>query len=83
MVLRYFAAARGAMPFARTSTPGLTVVGNVETGATVVELSSRKGWRAQVDGGVLFPMGLIDDGFLHVSYRDLRVVLEVCHGICF
>jgi hypothetical protein len=67
VVVRYFVAVRAAMPFARTPFPGLTVVGAVETGKTVVDLSSRKDWQAQVDGSILFPMGLADDVFLHVS----------------
>lgn len=77
VVLRYFAASRGAMPFARTSIPGLTVVGSVEAGTTVVELSSREGWQAQVDDSILFPMGLIDDVFLHVSSRNSRTFLQL------
>ena len=67
VVIRYFASSRGAMPFERTSFPGLTVVGNIETSTEVVDLSSSKNWQAQVDGSILFPMGLVDDGFLHVS----------------
>ena len=67
VVLRYFAASRAAMPFARTSIPGLTVAGRVEAGSTVVALDSMENWQAQVDGSVLFPTGLVDDVFLHVS----------------
>jgi hypothetical protein len=66
-VLRYFAASRFAIPFERTTHPGLTVVGSVEAGTTAVDLSSHTGWQAQVDDSVLFPTGLLDDGFLHVS----------------
>lgn len=55
------------MPFERTTLPGLTVVGSIEAGSNVVELDSHKGWQAQVDESIQFPMGLIDDGFLHVS----------------
>lgn len=63
---------RGAMPFARTPFPGLTVVGTIEAGdgpdATVVDLrSTGPGWLAQVDESIRFPTGLVDDGFLHVS----------------
>lgn len=66
-VLRYFAASRSAMPFERTAFPGLTVIGSVEAETTVLEISSRVGWQAQVDDSILFPTGLLDDGFLHVS----------------
>jgi hypothetical protein len=54
------------MPFERTTLPGLTVVGSVEEGTNVLQLNSREGWQAQIDGGTQFPMGLVDDGFLHV-----------------
>lgn len=66
------------MPFERTTHPGLTVVGNVEVGANVVDLSSGKGWLAQVDDSISFPTGLLDDGFLHVrcSSRDALYPLE-------
>jgi hypothetical protein len=70
-VLRYFAASRSAMPFERTTHAGLTVVGNVElmSGEPVVELTTLNStdWQAQVDDSILFPTGLLDDGFLHVS----------------
>lgn len=66
LVVRYFASTRSAMPFERTAVPGLTVVGTVEAGMEVVDISSRKDWQAQVDEGISFPMGLIDDVFLHV-----------------
>jgi hypothetical protein len=67
VVVRYFNASRNAMPFARTAFPGLTVVGRIEAGSTSVEVDSRTGWMAQVDDGIEFPFGLIDDVFLHVS----------------
>jgi hypothetical protein len=54
------------MPFERTSFPGLTVVGSVNAEATVVDLCSGKDWLAQVNESILFPTGLVDDGFLHV-----------------
>ena len=54
------------MPFERTTHAGLTVVGSVEAGTTVVDLSSCTGWQAEVRDSILFPMGLLDDGFLHV-----------------
>lgn len=47
--------------------PGLTVVGNAETAAETVQISTGEGWQAEVDSSIKFPMGLIDDGFLHVS----------------
>jgi hypothetical protein len=67
VVLRYFVSSRGAMPFERTSMPGLTVIGKVETAAETVQISTGEGWKAEVDSSIKFPMGLIDDGFLHVS----------------
>jgi hypothetical protein len=69
VVIRYFASSRGAMPFARTSFPGLTTLGLVEAGGKVVDLSSTKNWEAQIDHSTLFPMGRIDDVFLHVSFH--------------
>lgn len=66
-VLRYFARSRAAMPFERTSFPGLTVVGQVDAGEEVVNLDSTNGWSAKVDTSTQFPTGLIDDVFLHVS----------------
>lgn len=59
------------MPFERTALPGLTTVGNVEAGGEAVNLSSTNGWEAQVQDNILFPMGLIDDVFLHVSTSNL------------
>jgi hypothetical protein len=67
VVIRYFAASRSAMPFERTSLPGLTVVGKIE-GAETVDISSSNGWTAYVDESIRFPMGLADDVFLHVSH---------------
>lgn len=66
VVLRYFAGGRTAMPFSRTPMPGFTVVGAVHAGETVVDLDARHDWQAEVDERVLFPTGIIDDGFLHV-----------------
>ena len=73
-VLRYFAASRSAMPFERTTHAGLTVVGSVSggEGTSTVELDSRMDWKAQVDDSILFPTGLLDDGFLHVSSPKSR-----------
>ncbi|KAM0275911.1 hypothetical protein ACHAQH_007298 [Verticillium albo-atrum] len=69
-VLRCFASSRGAMPFERTATPGLTVIGVVQAGDNVIELDSARGWQVQTDESVLFPMGLIDDNFLHIYERS-------------
>ncbi|KAM0814042.1 putative Six-hairpin glycosidase-like protein [Seiridium cardinale] len=69
LVLRYFAASRAAMPFVRTSFPGLTVIGDVKAGDAVVSLNSLEGWQAQIDDSILFPTGLIDDVFLHINER--------------
>lgn len=67
VVLRYFASSRAAMPFERTTYPGLTVHGVIETDSARVDLNSRECWLAQVDDSIAFPTGLVDDGFLHVS----------------
>lgn len=74
-VLRYFPASRSAMPFERTTHPGLTVVGGVEVegGSILVDLTTRMDWQAQVDHSILFPTGLLDDGFLHVRSRSAPV----------
>ncbi|KAL2062125.1 hypothetical protein VTL71DRAFT_6391 [Oculimacula yallundae] len=69
LVLRYFAATRAAMPFERTSFPGLTVVGKIESSGSTVDLCSKSDWTAQIDESVSFPTGLIDDAFLHISER--------------
>ncbi|KAH8691381.1 Six-hairpin glycosidase-like protein [Talaromyces proteolyticus] len=69
LVIRYFASSRGAMPFERTAIPGLTVVGRVHAETTVIDLSSSEGWEAQVENSISFPMGLVDDVFLHISER--------------
>lgn len=70
-VVRYFATVRGAMPFGRTSFPGLTVVGAIETPEATIDLNSREGWSVCVDNSIRFPMGLVDDVFLHVRYCHL------------
>lgn len=61
------------MPFARSSFPGMTTIGKVKVGNEIVDLSSSKDWEAQIDENILFPMGRIDDVFLHVSfiYRNI------------
>lgn len=78
-VLRYFAASRSAMPFERTSHPGLTVVGSAvaEPETSSVELNGRMNWEAQVEDSILFPTGLVDDGFLHVSTPCSKVPSRV------
>ncbi|KAM5387014.1 hypothetical protein ACJZ2D_000307 [Fusarium nematophilum] len=65
VVMRYFASSRGGMPFERTAMPGLTVFGGVEG----QRLDSSEGWLAEVDESILFPMGLVDDVFLHINER--------------
>lgn len=69
VVIRYFASSRAAMPFERTSLPGLTVSGTIQTStdAGIIDLSSRIGWKAQVDESTEFPTGLVNDVFLHVG----------------
>ncbi|KAJ5712394.1 hypothetical protein N7493_008862 [Penicillium malachiteum] len=69
VVLRYFASSRGAMPFERTSMPGFTIIGSVETATETVNLEARKSWEAWVDESVEFPTGRADDVFLHISER--------------
>lgn len=68
LVVRYFSASRAAMPFVRTPFPGLTVVGDIAAGESTLSLNSREGWKAQVNEDILFPTGLVDDVFLHVSH---------------
>lgn len=68
VVLRYFASNRAALPFERSSLPGLTVIGFIDTGNANVDLSSTgEGWLAVVDESITFPTGLADDWCLHVS----------------
>lgn len=69
------------MPFARTSHPGLTVVGSIETDGKTIDFSSRENWQAQVDESVQFPMGLKDDMFLHVSYYSFYCPLCPTNGL--
>lgn len=68
-VLRYFAANRAAMPFGRTSFPGLTLSGTIDVADSVLDLSSGdvKQWAATIRDEVAFPTGTLDDGFLHVG----------------
>lgn len=76
-VIRYFPASRGAMPFERTTHAGLTVTGGVEVEAEtpIVDLTTLINWQVQVDDSILFPTGLLDDGFLHVSSPEPRCSL--------
>ncbi|KAL4920604.1 hypothetical protein BDW62DRAFT_198903 [Aspergillus aurantiobrunneus] len=77
-VVRYFAASRGAMPFQRTSTPGLTVIGSIETENELVEINTAQceHWQAQADESIQFPLGLVDDPFLHINERIAPVALS-------
>lgn len=75
LVLRYFAAVRGAMPFARTAFPGFTVTGLVRMTEHSIDMASLTGWTAQVQAHVDFPLGLIDDWCLHVSLVMKRIVV--------
>ncbi|KAI0483398.1 Six-hairpin glycosidase-like protein [Xylariaceae sp. FL0804] len=70
-VIRFFAANRSAMPFERTAFPGLTMCGTVRIeGSSDVSLDSDpRNWKAVVQDNILFPTGLIDDGFLHIYER--------------
>jgi hypothetical protein len=80
MVVRYFASSRGAMPFERTRLPGLTTFGHAEAGGNTVNLSSAKDWEAQIEHNILFPMGRVDDVFLHVSpVWDTMELLLIFH----
>lgn len=74
VVIRYFAASRSAMPFERTALPGLTVIGKIEAGSDIIDLSSSKDWKAYVDESIQFPMGLADDVFLHVRPNRIRAL---------
>lgn len=76
VVVRYFATSKSAIPFVRTPLPGLTVIGNIETGEEVVNLSSSKGWTASVDESIQFPVGLVDDVFLHVRLTRVEALLN-------
>lgn len=62
-VLRFYPTNGVAVPFARTSTPGITVVGS----AGEVDLSMSDEWDARVEEGLHFPVGSPHDAFLHVS----------------
>lgn len=67
-VLRYFGANRAAMPFGRTSFPGLTLSGTIDVADTVLDIASGEvdQWTTKIRDDVGFPTGTIDDGFLHV-----------------
>lgn len=77
LVVRYFAAVRGAMPFGRTSFPGLTVSGHIQTNQDTLKIASRQGWKAQVLNDIQFPLGLIDDVFLHVRMKSAFVAFAL------
>jgi len=62
------------MPFERTAFPGLTVYGSVEIEGETTSLSSDDDWEAQVEESISFPLGLIDDVFLHVSLHRLSLL---------
>ncbi|KAL2788516.1 hypothetical protein BJX66DRAFT_352655 [Aspergillus keveii] len=87
VVIRYFAASRGAMPFQRTAVPGLTVFGRVESDGEDVVLDSAGGqWEARVDESVTFPMRRVDDVFLHISEHisptiPSQAVAPVAYGL--
>ena len=64
-VIRYFPGARAGLPFVRSHQPGFTLFCvseqiNISTGG--------EGWTAEVHDEIIFPMGLEDDGFLHVRH---------------
>lgn len=67
-VIRFYPTAGVALPFARTNTPGITVVGS----AGGVELSMGSGWEARIEETVGFPVGTPHDVFLHVSRPESR-----------
>lgn len=69
IVIRYFASSKSAFPFERTRIPGFTVTGKVETDfGPSVDLKSSQEWQAYVDESIQYPMGLVDDVFLHVRF---------------
>ncbi|KAL4899291.1 hypothetical protein BDW74DRAFT_171583 [Aspergillus multicolor] len=88
-VLRYFYGVRAAMPFQRTALPGLSVVGTIEADSgEVVEVGTihNEEWVATFDESLSFPMGLVDDPFLHINERITPVspsppITPVLYGI--
>jgi len=83
VILRYFNSLRSAMPFERTARPGLTVTGSVKTAHEAVDLASSNNWLACVDNTIQFPMGLVDDVFLHVrSFLQLRPICIILTHLC-
>ncbi|KAF2762652.1 Six-hairpin glycosidase [Pseudovirgaria hyperparasitica] len=69
-VIRYFASSRGAMPFERTSFPGLTVCGAIDVdGLSTDFCTDEQSWEAHIDHNIEFPTGLVDDVFLHIYER--------------
>ncbi|CAG9997129.1 unnamed protein product [Clonostachys byssicola] len=70
IVIRYFAASRGGMPFERTAYPGITVISDpFAADDQSFNFDSLEGWQAEIDDTILFPKGLLEDGFLHISER--------------
>ncbi|KAG0155278.1 hypothetical protein PDIDSM_853 [Penicillium digitatum] len=78
VVIRYFMASRSAMPFVRTSLPGLTVIGKIETGEGIVDLASSKNWMASVNESIQFPMGLVDDISERITPTDPSPAVTPC-----
>jgi hypothetical protein len=77
VVLRFFAAASTALPFARTAYPGLSLAGSVMKGQhELVDVSTDDRWKGKIQRGTRFPKGLEDDPFLHVSARP-RIATQV------
>lgn len=64
-VIRYFPSSRAGLPFVRSSTPGLTVVGQV--GDIDVSTRNTDTWTAKSHQNITFPTSEPDDVFLHVS----------------
>lgn len=63
-VLRFYPTNGVAVPFARTHTPGITLIGQ----AGGLDLSMSDEWEARVEEGIHFPVGTPHDTFLHVSH---------------
>ncbi|VUC26851.1 unnamed protein product [Clonostachys rosea] len=83
IVIRYFAASRGGMPFERTAYPGMTVISDpFAADDQSPNFDSLEGWQAEVDDTVLFPKGLLEDGFLHNSSYKLDILADV-HSTAF
>jgi hypothetical protein len=70
-VLRFFPGIIAAVPFARASLPGLTVLGNV-IGVGISTGKSDSEWEGRVDDHIFYTGKNPDDIFLHVSASDKR-----------